>query len=204
MNIEEQKKIWNDENLWLKDGHEWSTFFGTTENLWNLIYPKFKDYLKGDILEIAPGFGRMTENLLKYSDTLSIIDLNEICIKKCIDKFGSKIRNYLVNDGKSLFFPDNSFDFIFSYDSFVHMSEDVVESYIKEISRTLKNNKYAFIHHAYFFSSSTPSENLAGRANMNPDLFRSIVNKYNMEIISQEDFQVSENIIDTLSIFYKK
>lgn len=204
MNIEEQKRIWNDENMWIKDGHEWSAFFGTTEYLWNLIYPKVKDYLKGDVLEIAPGFGRMTEFLLNYSGTLSIIDLNDICIKKCIDKFGSQIRNYIVNDGKSLFFPDNNFDFIFSYDSFVHMTEDVVESYIKETSRTLKNNRYAFIHHSNFYNSFTPSENIAGRASMNPDLFKSFVNKYNMEIISQEAFQVSEEIFDTLSIFYKK
>lgn len=83
MNIEEQKNLWNNPNNWSNDGNEWSIYFGTTENLWNKIYPKFKDYITGNVLEIAPGFGRMTEYLLKYTKNLSIVDLCDICIEKC-------------------------------------------------------------------------------------------------------------------------
>jgi ubiquinone/menaquinone biosynthesis C-methylase UbiE len=204
MNIEEQKKIWNDPNMWIDDGNEWSIFFGTTDNLWNIIYPKFEKYINGEVLEIAPGFGRITEYLLQKNSNLSVVDLNEICIEKCKYKFKDKIKKYIINDGKSLDFNNEYFDFVFSYDSFVHMTEDVIESYIKEISRTLKHNGYSFIHHSFFYGSETPSLNLAGRSNMTPDLFKNIVEKYNMEIISQENFQVSENITDVLSIFYKK
>ena len=80
MNIKEQKDLWNNPNNWVDDGNEWSVYFGTTENLWNIIYPKFQQYLKGEVLEIAPGFGRITEYLIPRVDSLSIIDLNEICI----------------------------------------------------------------------------------------------------------------------------
>ena len=33
-NIDEQK-FWNNNDIWLDSGHEWSSSFGTTENLWN-------------------------------------------------------------------------------------------------------------------------------------------------------------------------
>ena len=204
MNIEEQKNLWNNPSNWSNEGHEWSTYFGTTDNLWNIIYPKFQDYLKSDVLEIAPGFGRITAYLLKQNiNSLSIVDLNEICIKRCTDKFGSKIKSYIVNDGYSLSFPDNNFDFIISYDSFVHMTEDVIDNYIKEIYRTLRNNGYAFIHHSFMFGHTEPTKNIGGRSLMTPDIFSNMVSKYNMEIISQEDFKTSENINDTITIFHK-
>ena len=83
------------------------------------------------------------------------------------------------------------------------MTADVIESYIKEISRTLKNNGYGFIHHSFFYGTDTPTENIAGRSNMTPDLFRSFVEKYNMKIILQEDFRVSNEVNDTITIFQK-
>ena len=206
MNIDEQKRIWGDLNNWVTEGQEWSSYFGSSDNLWSTLYPKIESYLKGDILEIAPGYGRITKYLLDNSNnfnSLSIIDLNEICIKSCIDKFGSKIRNYIVNDGKSLNFNDQTFDFILSFDSFVHITSDVIEYYIKEMNRTLKKDGYGFIHHSFFFGNDNPSENIAGRSNMTPDLFRKLVEKYNMRIILQEDFKVSKEVNDTISIFQK-
>ena len=205
MNIEEQKNLWNNPNNWTNDGNEWSIYFGTTENLWNKIYPKFKDYITGNVLEIAPGFGRMTEYLLKYTKNLSIIDLNDICIEKCKQRFDNRINNYIVNDGKTLNFDDDSFDFIFSFDSFVHMTEDVIESYITEIYRTLKNNGYVFIHHSFFIGgdNNNVSENIAGRSNMTPEIFKNIVEKYKMIVISQENFRISDQINDTITIFKK-
>lgn len=205
MNIEEQKNVWGNPNNWTNDGHEWSIYFGTTDNLWNIIYPKFEKYLNGEVLEIAPGYGRITNYLLEKTNNLSVIDLNENCIEKCKEKFGNKIKSYIVNDGKSLNFNNETFDFIFSYDSFVHMTEDVIECYIKEIYRTLKPNSYAFIHHSFFSggSSEATTKNIAGRSNMTPILFKNLVEKYNMKVISQENFKVSENTNDTITIFQK-
>lgn len=205
MNIEEQKNMWNNLDNWSNGGHEWSIYFGTTKNLWNIIYPKFKNYINGNILEIAPGFGRMTEYLLKHTKNLSIVDLCDICIENCKEKFGNTIEKYVINDGKTLNFDDNSFDFIFSFDSFVHMTEDVIECYISEINRTLKNNGHAFIHHSFFMggNNNNVSENIAGRSNMTPETFKNIVEKYKMIVISQENFRISEQINDTITIFKK-
>jgi ubiquinone/menaquinone biosynthesis C-methylase UbiE len=203
MNIIEQQEIWGNPNNWINDGEEWSVYFGDTDNLWQQISNKFDKYLKGNVVEIAPGYGRMTKYLLDHNINLHIVDVNKNCISKCVYKFGDNVKSYIVNDGKTLNYSDNQIDFVFSWDSFVHMTEDVIESYIKEIYRILKNGGYSFIHHSFFYSDSLPSHNIAGRSSMNPILFKEIVERNNMIIVSQEDFRVSDNITDTISIFKK-
>jgi len=204
MNIKEQKELWGNPGSWSDDGHEWSGHFGTTDNLWNILYTKIEKYLKGEVLEIAPGYGRITKYLLEKVSNLSIVDLNNNCIEKCKEKYGDKIKSYVVNDGKTLNYNDDTFDFVFSYDSFVHMTADVIECYLIEIQRVLKSNGYVFIHHSYFFGDDNPTSNIAGRSNMTPEVFRNLVERYDMDIVSQEHFRVSEQVSDILTIFYKK
>lgn len=201
-NIEEQRH-WNREDAWTDSGNEWSEFFGSTDNLWNnIILPKVENYLKGDVLEIAPGFGRITKYLKDKSDKLSIVDLNQLCIDKCKEKFGDDIE-YYVNDGKSLvMFENSSKDFIFSWDSFVHMNDEVIKEYLKEIYRVLKPDGYAVIHHSYLSGGQKESfKNLSGRSNMNPDLFKTLAEEQSLKVIKQEDFEWT--ITDTITTLHK-
>ena len=186
-NIEEQR-IWNDEQMWIMDGHEWSKSFGTTENLWNKhIFESIKEFRGKKILEVAPGFGRMTQFLSILAGELIVVDLNPLCIEKTKEKLGHHVLAYFINDGKS--FPkvkDNSQDLVFSYDSFVHMHANVTEEYIKEIYRVLKPGGCGYIHHSWLYGGTENSiNNIAGRANMSPEQFKELVGKYGMEIISQ-------------------
>lgn len=200
-NIEEQR-YWNKESSWTKDGHEWSEYFESTDKLWDkIIYPKIQPYLKGEVLEIAPGFGRITDYLIDKVNNLTIVDLNEVCINKCKEKFGDKIKNYYT--GKTLsIIEDESKNFVFSWDSFVHMNESVIRSYIYEIYRILKPGGYAFIHHSNLRGGNEKSfENISGRSNMTPDLFKSIVEDASLIINNQED--ITSTITDTLTTFYK-
>lgn len=208
-NIEEQK-LWNNENIWSVDGHEWSKSFGTTENLWNnYIFDKIKDFRGKKILEIAPGFGRITQFLSILAGELIVVDLNSLCIQKTKEKLGHHVLAYFVNDGKS--FPkvrDNSQDLVFSFDSFVHMHANVTEEYIKEIYRVLKPGGHSYIHHSWFYGGTDKStQNIAGRANMNPEQFKEFVESNNMEIISQESITFEPvfpwNGTDCISIFRK-
>lgn len=208
MNIEEQR-YWNSEESFSKTGHEWSDRFGSTEELYNqILRNKVDNYCKGDGLEIAPGWGRITEYLIPVSKSLSIVDLNENCISKCVNKFGNKIKGYYVNDGKSLTsISDNSLDYIFSFDSFVHIHFDVFTDYIKEFQRVMKPGSYGVIHHAFFFGGKDNSfENLGGRANCDPDKLNEVFKLNGFEIISQETCNVSiwfDNLIDLITVFKK-
>jgi ubiquinone/menaquinone biosynthesis C-methylase UbiE len=208
-NIEEQR-LWNLNSNWSIDGHEWSKSFGTTENLWNNeIFDKIKEFRGKKILEIAPGFGRITQFLSILAGELIVVDLNPLCIEKTREKLKNHVLAYFVNDGKSI--PkvrDNSQDLVFSFDSFVHMHANVTEEYVKEIHRVLKPGGQSFIHHSWLYGGSEEStNNVAGRANMSPEQFKEIVNRYGMEIVSQDVIQFeplnSWNGTDCISMFRK-
>ena len=204
-NIEEQKK-WNDINIWTNGGHEWSGPFGTTEKLWNEhIFETIKPFRGKRILEIAPGFGRITQFLSILAGELVVVDLNPTCIEATKAKLGNHVSGYFVNDGKSLSdIKDNSQDLVFSYDSFVHMHANVTEEYIKEASRVLVSGGCGFIHHSWFSGGmDTSFSNIAGRANMTPELFKQMVESNEMEIISQTPIQFFETT-DIISFFKKK
>jgi len=186
-NIDEQR-LWNNEQMWVMDGHEWSKSFGTTEDLWNKhIFDSIKEFRGKKILEIAPGFGRITQFLSILAGELIVVDLNPLCIEKTKEKLSHHVLAYFVNDGKTIpKVKNNSQDLVFSYDSFVHMHANVTEEYIKEIYRVLKPGGSAFIHHSWLYGGKDEStENVAGRANMSPDQFKGLVNKHGMEIVSQ-------------------
>lgn len=203
-NIEEQKH-WNDPDAWINEGHEWSGPFGTTEKLWNdHIFDSVKQFRGKNILEIAPGFGRITQFLSILADKLIVVDLNPLCIEKTKEKLGDHIYEYFVNDGKSLSdIKDSSQDLVFSYDSFVHMHANVIEEYIKEISRVLVLGGYGFIHHSWFTGGEDMSfKNIAGRSNMSPDLFKEMVELNGMKIISQSGIEFFKTT-DIISIFKK-
>ena len=55
---------------------------------------------------------------------------------------------YITNNGMSLNeVEDNDVDFVWSYDSFVHMDKDTIGNYLGEIYRVLKPEGKAVIHH---------------------------------------------------------
>ena len=100
-------------------------------------------------VDFACGHGRWTRYFLDVKQ-LILVDLNESCIDFCKQRY-KKHENieYFVNDGKTLpFIQDNSVDFVWSFDSFVHMERDVIDSYMCEFSRILKHDGRVIIHHS--------------------------------------------------------
>jgi len=187
-NIEEQR-LWNDESMWSDGGHEWSKSFGTTENLWNkYIFEDIKEFRGKKILEIAPGHGRITQFLSILASELLVVDLNETCIAKTKEKLGHHVLGYFVNNGNDLpKIRDNSQDLVFSFDSFVHIHKNVIDDYLGEIYRVLKPGGRAYIHHSWLLGGQDHSFlNVAGRADMNPDLFKSLVEKHKMKVVEQK------------------
>ena len=155
--IKKNLEMWDINHDWSKDGDEWSNqaaFCNQPYPKWknsiiqNFIYPHING--KSTVLEISPGHGRWTEFILKKAKKVILVDLSQKCINYCKKKF-SRFNNvsYFVNDGKSLDFLDNnSIDFVWSYDSFVHMEEDVIKNYLYQFPRILRKGGIAVIHHA--------------------------------------------------------
>lgn len=148
----DQNKKWWNESEWSEGGDEWSSSYGTPAMQWYAsILPRIHPYLPAPtILEIAPGFGRWTQFLKSACRELVLVDLSEKCIKACEERFkDEKHVAYHLNDGKSLnMIADNSIDFVFSFDSLVHVEKDVIQAYLEQLSTKLTANGVGFIHHS--------------------------------------------------------
>lgn len=194
---------WNNYE-WKKDGDEWTN----QADFCNQPYEKWKKSIVDNfilkninknsvILEIGPGHGRWTKPIIENGKEVIIVDLNKKCIDYCKKKFSKfKNINYYVNGGKKLsFVKDNSIDLIWSYDSFVHMEKDIIESYFKEFSRILKHGGSAIIHHSggsslisYIFKRrSVWSERWGERSNVTKKTIKNLAKKYGLVLRYQID-----------------
>jgi ubiquinone/menaquinone biosynthesis C-methylase UbiE len=153
------ESLWDGNYNWIGRGEEWSRCWGGSEAQWfGCLYPRLHRFLPvGNLLEIAPGFGRWTNYLLRYvQGRYTGIDLSQECVDYCQQRF-SRLSNttFLKNDGLSLeSLEDELFDFVFSFDSLVHANLDVHKAYIPQILRKLSKNGVAFIHHSNWAGSN--------------------------------------------------
>jgi SAM-dependent methyltransferase len=149
--VEVNREVWRDWD-WSQGGEEWSASWGGTQALWfGTLLPRIHAFIPtGTILEIAPGFGRWTQFLKDGCERLVIVDLAENCIDHCRERFADVDHiEYHVNDGRSLeMVADESIDFVFSFDSLVHVEADVLEAYLGQLARKLRPDGVGFIHHS--------------------------------------------------------
>ena len=151
----EENRYWDSDYDWEKDGDEWSdqaAYCRKDYQDWkeSIVKHFIIPYLGQDmdVLEISPGHGRWTPYLLK-GKSLVLVDMNPKCIEFCRKRFFDENIRFHVNDGRKLDrIDDDTIDFVWSYDSFVHMEHDVVESYCQDFSRILRKGGKAVIHHA--------------------------------------------------------
>jgi methyltransferase family protein len=200
---------------WSQAGDEWSNLWGGTAFAWwGTIYPRIQAFVPTDVvLEIAPGFGRCTQYLKDIAQHLAIVDLTEVCIEACQQRFADQPHiSYAVNDGKSLaMIPDNSVDFVFSFDSLVHAESDVLEAYLIQLGAKLKPDGVGFIHHSNlgaFLDPVTgvlPFENLHWRApSMTAVLFANYCRQANLQCVGQELINWGGGeLIDCFSVFVR-
>ncbi|MBA3354730.1 MAG: class I SAM-dependent methyltransferase [Pyrinomonadaceae bacterium] len=150
--IEQNIKLWSGKHEWSDRGDNWSRHWGGVESEWfGAIFPRIHAFLPtGTILEIGSGFGRWTQYLKNHAAHLIIVDLVESCIESCKQRFSSDSHiTYHVNDGQSLaMVPDESIDFVFSFDSLVHVEAKVIEAYLGQLANKLKRHGVGFIHHS--------------------------------------------------------
>lgn len=150
--VDENIEEWGARHDWPQSGDEWSEAWGGSESLWwGTVHVRIRDFLPAaHVLEIAPGYGRITQFLHQFCDRLTIVDLNEGCIAACRRRFADVGHiAYHVNDGRSLAaVPDGSVDVAFSFDSLVHVDADVIEAYVQELAGKLTDDGVAFLHHS--------------------------------------------------------
>jgi 2-polyprenyl-3-methyl-5-hydroxy-6-metoxy-1,4-benzoquinol methylase len=229
--LEENLQAWNRTYDWSKEGEEWSAAWGGSESQWfGTIFPRVHAFLPTHtILEIAPGFGRWTNYLRAHAERLIIVDLSQACIDACQRRFGSDSKfTYHVNDGRSLeMIPDQSIDFVFSFDSLVHAEADVIRGYLAQIAKKLKPNGCGFVHHSnlgeykWIHSAAQRIPNTLRQilmkinlldqthwraVSMTADLFESYCRETGLACVSQEliHWGTRRLLIDCFSVFAPK
>lgn len=225
--IEQNIEMWNDSYDWKGAGDEWSNMWGGVEMQWyGVILPRIQSHLPAHtILEIAPGYGRWTAFLKGYCKNLIVVDLSEKCIEACRERFGTDSHiTYHVNDGKSLdMIEDESIDFVFSFDSLVHVEADTMKVYLAQLVKKFRKGGTGFIHHSnigeykshYDFINKLPrGKTLLGRLglieetdcwrafSMTAARFREIAEEVGLQCTGQEliNWQ-TKRLIDCMSAF---
>lgn len=137
---------------WVQAGEEWSEPWGGSAPQWfGSILPRIHaSFPANTSLEIAAGFGRWSYYLKEHCSHLHLVDPAADCIEACQRRFASERHlSYHVNDGRSLeMIPSRSIDFVFSFDSLVHVRREMVESYVAQLADKLTDDGTGFIHHS--------------------------------------------------------
>ena len=214
--VKTNQELWGKQYDWKSGGDEWSALWGGPDMQWyGTILPRIQQFIPSDtILEIAPGFGRWTNYLRRLADRLIVVDLADKCIDHCRKRFESDTNiEYFVNDGSSLdMLEDNTFGFVFSYDSLVHAELDVMHAYIKQLSVMLSLNGVAFLHHSNIGEYEATANDLViagkdhGRAfSVTAGAVRNCVEEVGLTCVSQEILNWGgELMTDCITVCTKK
>lgn len=147
--VRENYCYWEETYDWSQGGEEWSTGWGGSDRLWiSSIRPRLKRWLPADsLLEIAPGFGRLSGYLMQDCHHYIGVDISPSCVAHCQGKFPQA--NFFTNDGKTLpMLEADSIHLAFSFFSLIHADLDIMQSYLCELARVLKPQGAAFLHHS--------------------------------------------------------
>lgn len=150
--VQWNRRFWNERYHWADQGDQWSEPWGGPTRQWyGTIWPRIRQFFPvARCLEIAPGCGRWTQFLLPLVERLDAVDLSPRCVEACQRRFANQTHfRCHQNDGRSLdAVPDESFDFVFSFDSLVHAEADVLDAYLTQLRRKLVRDGVGFVHHS--------------------------------------------------------
>jgi ubiquinone/menaquinone biosynthesis C-methylase UbiE len=189
----EENRFW-DKYEWPQDGDEWTdqaAFCGMAYSVWKqdivdaLIVPSVAE--SSTVLEVAVGHGRWTLFLARRARRYIGIDFNPSSVSFCRRRFAHLTNvDFHTTDGRTLsLVPSGSVQFVWSFDSFVHIEPDITEGYMAEFARVLSPGGRCSIHHP---GRPSPEQRAkGGRSELTEDLFARIANANGLRVLSQVD-----------------
>ncbi|QQG42882.1 MAG: methyltransferase domain-containing protein [Candidatus Giovannonibacteria bacterium] len=103
---------------------------------------------QSSVLEVGCGLGRMTEFFPRHFAKTSAIDISDIMVESAKKRVAdAKNIDFKISDGKTIAFPDNHFNLVFSYQTLQHIpAREILAEKFTEIYRTLKPGGMAKLH----------------------------------------------------------
>jgi trans-aconitate methyltransferase len=124
---------------------------------WGAIDDVRDEYLKPylmagmRVLEIGPGGGRYTTELIKAVglERVEVADCSQEMIDRCLGRFGINLRAYKT-DGKTLdtVKPSAPYNFVFSYDVFCHIDLYDISQLLKQLTTLVDKEAVMVVHHS--------------------------------------------------------
>jgi len=207
-NVTENRRIW-DSYDWSTGGEEWTPDAKWKTTLINEMMLKY--IVKGSTaLEIGIGAGRWSEVLQQICGRVILSDISKQCLDICRERFKNvdNMEYHLIEENLS-FISDNSIDFVWSYDVFVHINPSDIERYVSDFRRILKSGGYAIIHHSNMdlLQKNTDikvlNKTTAFRSYMTAEIFLGLIEKYGMRMVEQNYTLPAPPTVDVISVFTK-
>lgn len=181
----ENRAIWSAWD-WSRGGEEWNASSEPEQWKATLIEEVLLPHL-GDaraILEIGPGGGRWSTVLQQHAERLVLVDVTQRALELCRERLGDAANvEYVLSEGAA--FPvveQDSIDWVWSFDVFVHIAPLDVASYVGEIARVLRPGGTGVIHH------SGALQRFPGwRSPMTGVLFAKLAREHGLEVTRQFD-----------------
>jgi len=154
-------------------------------------------------LDLAAGHGRNSEFLLRYAETLVIMDIQASNIEICRARFADfpNVSFHLCNGFDLQPLPDDSLTFIYCFDAMVHFDSDVVRSYLRDTRRVLRPGGRAFYHHSNYTGGHDWRSNPHGGNFNSREMFGHYADKERLTVVKQQLLNWGEEIgLDCLSI----
>ncbi len=202
-NIAWNRERWGDASAWREHdlyGYQWGhgkmqSVCETTQLAERWLLPHLGERRGLKILELAPGAGRFTAELIRLASSLVLVDLNQACIDICRERFKyyPNVR-YLLNDGRSCdVVEDRDFDLIACFDAMVHMAPPVIEAYVTDFAGRLRSGGLLWLDHA------GRGENDGHRTAMTDEIMREFAEDNGLKLVAQH----FRNESDCISVMEK-
>lgn len=204
LNIKYNRDRWGSESKWLNlDNYGYSWDGGNSHTLSSIaklsdeyLKPYLNNQYNLNILELSPGGGRFTYELLRYAHSIDLVDMNEVCLSLCKKRYSNLTTpmQFYQNDGQSLScLSGKKYDLIACFDSMVHMHPDIVEGYIKQFAKLINEGGIIWLDH-----SGKGEKDIGHRTDMTDLKITEIAMKNGLSVIAQH-FRNSHDCISVLS-----
>lgn len=199
-----EAEVW-EESRYYDDAEQWTYLFWSEQFQ---FLPLFGLLDLDNIIELACGHGRHSEQVLKYGGRvgmLTLVDVLQSNIDFCKKRLKSSSKCKFIKNSGTTFtgVTDSSTTAIFSYDAMVHFHRSVVLGYLLDMRRVLKSGGRALLHHSNY--ALDPDDSFAdhphARAFMTAKLFETYVSKAGLCLLGQRIIDWSgERNLDCISL----
>ena len=179
---------WWERYDWSAGGDEWTDSPAWKQSLLDdVLHRLIPDGAR--VLEIGPGGGRWSVELVRRARQLVVLDVSEAALASCRERLAQYPDvTFLHGDGRGLTgVADGSVDAIWSFDVFVHLAPLDLAAYLEEIARVLVPEGVAVIHHSDGRNRGKLLSRHGWRAPMSRRLLAALAHARALDVRSQFD-----------------